>query len=150
LKGVYATGCRNDGEVTNVYGAGMAVLKPLLTDLKFSLGDRKGNSLSSGGDSEICIFVREKGYKIRQLCSNTFVHFIPKERLTTDYILRMAKVYGETSAKLFLIEHPKYHGVLYRARKGIGFLISSSFGKDLIKIRYEWVNKISYWKTRFN
>lgn len=150
LKGVYATGCRNDGEVTNVYGAGMAVLKSLLAELKFSLGDRRGNSLSSGGDSEMCFSVAKKGFKIRQLCKNTFKHFIPKERLTDDYILRMAKAYGETSAQLYLLENENpYKGVFYRFKTDLIFLSKKLFDFDFFNFKYEGIKKYYYWKTRF-
>lgn len=149
LQSVYATGCRGHNDTTSVYGAGMALRKELILDMDFSLSDRKGNSLSSGGDSEICFGVLRKGYKIKQLCNNTFYHFIPKERLTYSYILKMGKAYGETNAQLFLLESPKMKGVLYRLRIDLLVLFKRLFSLDLVFFSFELNRRYYYWKTRF-
>jgi len=60
---------RQTGFTDNLYGAGMGIRKSLFEKLiggklDFILTDRKGTSLSSGGDTEICVIVWKAGYKI--------------------------------------------------------------------------------------
>ena len=148
-KSIYAIGCRKDGEVSNVYGAGMLLHKKLIEGVAFSMSDRKGNSLASGGDSEICQLVRKKGLKIRQLCDNTFYHYLPKERLTYAYIMRMAKASGKTKAELYLLENPKWKGVGYRFKTDIRLLINKLFKSDSFSLKYTYNRLTSYWITRF-
>lgn len=145
-KGIYATGCRNDGDVTNVYGAGMGLKKSLLLDFTSNLSDRKGISLTSGGDSEICLFMRKKGYKIRQLCSNTFVHFIPEERLKLSYLFRMARGRGETKAQLKLLnDENKKMGLAYRLKRDIYDLIKVLIKMNKIDLTFFYYHKLGFW-----
>ena len=150
---IYALGCRNDGDVTNVYGAGMGVRKSLIKGYKTQLSDRKGNSLASGGDSEWCMQIRKQGYKIRQVCDNTFFHFIPKERLTTSYLYRLAKGRGMTKAQLKLVQYNqnvKDTGLGYRFRTDCKILWKSLMTGDRIHIIYTWHTVASYWKRLLN
>ncbi|SHE88211.1 Glycosyltransferase involved in cell wall bisynthesis [Psychroflexus salarius] len=148
-KSIYAIGCRKDGDVSNVYGAGMLLHKKFIEGACFSMSDRKGNSLASGGDSEICQIVRKKGFKIRQLCSNTFYHYLPKERLTYSYIMRMARASGKTKAELYLLNNPKWKGLGYRFKTDILLLITKLFKSDFFSFKYALNRTTSYWTTRF-
>ncbi len=150
LQSVYATGCRSNFDVDNVYGAGMAIRKNLILDFVFLLSDRKGDTLASGGDAEICFHILNKGYKIKQLCDNFFMHFIPKERLTKSYILRMGKAYGETNAQLFLMKNDKMYGVLYRLRKDLVILIRRFFTFNIVFFQFELRRRFYYWVNRFD
>ncbi|MEO5910949.1 MAG: glycosyltransferase [Pelobium sp.] len=96
----YAVGkhAQLSGDITStrgdVYGAGATIRKAAfqkLIDLGFEtiMTDRSGIQLTSGGDNEICIALKTIGYQI--WCDNRlkFNHFIPKERLTENYIIKL-------------------------------------------------------------
>jgi hypothetical protein len=53
--------------------------------------DRKGKSLSSGGDNDICLTVLEHGWQVGYFPELELTHLIPKERMTMDYQCRMAR-----------------------------------------------------------
>jgi glycosyltransferase involved in cell wall biosynthesis len=149
-KSMYATGCRKDGDVANVYGAGMCFRNKLFDDFVPQMSDRKGKSLISGGDSEMCDHALKKGYKIRQLCSNTFTHFIPKERLTTRYIYRLAKGRGKTMAHLRWLRENKDKqkiSVIYRLRKDVNSILLALFKGDFVKFLFELNRSNAYWFT---
>jgi glycosyltransferase involved in cell wall biosynthesis len=86
------------GDVTDaagaVYGAGFVIRKEgweRLQERKFEflLSDRQGGRLTSGGDTELCFGLRLLGYRIWYDQDLTFQHFIPRERLTWRYFLRL-------------------------------------------------------------
>ncbi len=90
----YAVGRQGEeGDITArgyLWGAGVtfrkdvyqAVINPALPSL---LTDRKGNELSSGGDSEMCLRFVIVGYKLYYTEKLRFTHFITSNRLTTAY-----------------------------------------------------------------
>lgn len=93
------------GEITfsksYVSGAGAVYRKSVLLYLKENgfkslLTDRKGNTLSTGGDVEIGYAIRMAGYKIWYDERLKLKHFIPKERLTRNYIERLYNGYLES------------------------------------------------------
>jgi len=53
--------------------------------------DRKGDSLASGGDNDICLTVIEEGWQVGYLPQLQLTHLIPKQRMTLDYHRRMAR-----------------------------------------------------------
>jgi hypothetical protein len=53
--------------------------------------DRRGDSLASGGDNDICLTVIEEGWQVGYLPSLQLTHLIPKGRMTLDYHRRMAR-----------------------------------------------------------
>jgi len=53
--------------------------------------DRKGKSLSSGGDNDICLTVLEHGWQVGYFPELELTHLIPKERMTEGYQCRMAR-----------------------------------------------------------
>jgi glycosyltransferase involved in cell wall biosynthesis len=117
--GIYATGCRSNGDVTNVYGAGMTIRKSLISSFIPQIEDRKGNALTGGGDTEICDHITQQGYKIKQLCDNRFKHFIPKSRLTLDFLKRTAYGRGFSKAQITYQRNNQMIGKLgikYRVR----------------------------------
>jgi glycosyltransferase involved in cell wall biosynthesis len=87
----------------SLYGAGMVMRKQVLLDL-YNLGfvsllsGRKGESLSSGEDTEICLWYRFLGYKLFYKSTMVFIHYIPKERLTDNYYLRRSFEKGKAEA----------------------------------------------------
>jgi len=87
----------------NIYGAGMVIRKDVLIRM-YALGfesliaDRKGEALTSGGDTEICIWYKFWGYKLYYDGSLVFRHFIPQDRLTDKYYLKRAFEKGKIEA----------------------------------------------------
>lgn len=90
----YAVGKQADrtGDISArkfVWGAALVLRKTVFEEAykKFDslLSDRKGASLSSGGDTEICMRILLAGYRLYYAEHLTFVHYIPPARLTTDY-----------------------------------------------------------------
>ena len=77
-----------------IAGAGMVVRKEifdLLEKISFInfLSDRKGDALSSGGDSELCLIVLFLGYDLYYDERLQFIHFIPAKRLSWGYCVNM-------------------------------------------------------------
>lgn len=87
------------GNITSrlyLWGAGVIFRTNVLiqiysSGIKSLLSCRKGNELTSGGDSEISAWFILLGYKLWYDSKLIFKHFIPKERLTEDYIIRLSK-----------------------------------------------------------
>lgn len=89
-----------------VYGAGAFFRRePLLHlfDKGFAcvMSDRKGNSLSSGGDVEWCYLLQLAGYEIWFDQRLTFLHWMPNSRITWSYYLQLKKGIVSGSARLF-------------------------------------------------
>ena len=77
-----------------IAGAGMVIRKSILDVLEQSgfqniLPDRKGEALSSGGDSELCLVILFLGYDLYYDASLRFIHFIPAKRLSWTYCVTM-------------------------------------------------------------
>jgi GT2 family glycosyltransferase len=53
--------------------------------------DRRGDSLASGGDNDICLTVLEAGWQVGYFPQLRLTHLIPKQRMTLDYQRRMAR-----------------------------------------------------------
>jgi glycosyltransferase involved in cell wall biosynthesis len=107
----YATGQQSEasGDVTftksYVYGAGAVYRHSALETLrkkgfKYFLSDRKGKSLTSGGDVELNHAMTLAGYKIWYEEQLVFQHFLPKERLTWEYMKRLHRGFGFSSSLL--------------------------------------------------
>ncbi|MHA4843874.1 glycosyltransferase [Flavitalea antarctica] len=103
------TGCveSKSGFVT---GAGMflsrkAWNKIVEAGFESILSDRKGTDLSSGGDLEICFVFRMAGYQIYYIDEIYFQHFIPKERLSIEYLTRLHKGIGKANVFLSAYEY---------------------------------------------
>ncbi len=103
----YAVGTegRYTGYTPSVYGAGMALRRDLFSKLIIDntivLSDRKGESLSSGGDSEIAKRFYDAGYHIYLDETLTFKHFLLASRLQWSYYLSLRKSFGKANAQLY-------------------------------------------------
>ena len=93
-KGGYAVGkqAETTGDVSYrkfLWGSGLAFKKKLFlhafNKLPSLLSDRKGNELTSGGDSEICMRFLLMGYKLYYSEALTFKHYIEPFRLSWSY-----------------------------------------------------------------
>lgn len=105
----YAVGTekRNTGYVHSVYGAGMAIRKSTFLSIinkgiSFLVTDRKGKSLSSGGDSELSLLINLAGKKVYLDTALTFKHFLPAKRLEWKYYLKLRRSFGKADAYLKL------------------------------------------------
>lgn len=93
----YAVGPQgsSSGErTTSLYGAGLNIRKSTWDNLqengfKFQLTGRKGNLISSGEDSELCLAVILSGQKLFYRSDLTFYHFMPSGRLTWEYLVKL-------------------------------------------------------------
>jgi glycosyltransferase involved in cell wall biosynthesis len=111
---IFASGPQGQrsGKVTGnrVYGAGCVIRKSAyqrLSALGFRtlLTDRKGKTLTSGGDYELCYALAILGYDIWYDERLAFTHFITKERLTPEYFIRYAKESSKCAEVLFAYQY---------------------------------------------
>jgi glycosyltransferase involved in cell wall biosynthesis len=105
-----------------VYGAGSVMRRTafdalLKAGFRSRLTDRKGASLSSGGDYELCFALALAGYAIWYHDRLIFRHFIPAQRLTRAYHER----YFRESAQSFSILVPYRFLVNKNCRSLAGF-----------------------------
>lgn len=121
--GVGTLGKKNEIQPPNSwhYGAGCffrSIALKKLNDLGFVslLSDRKGNSLSSGGDVELCLAVQNLGYKLAFDPELKFVHFIEKHRLSWGYYLNLK---SGTASSFPLLEAYRF----YEFKNGLNFRI---------------------------
>lgn len=118
-KEAYAVGeqGRETGDISKrkfVFGAGMALRKSVWIKLagkgyRSFLSDRKGNSLSSGGDSEICAWHLREGYILFYDEHLTLRHYIETHRLEIAYLERLKTSLWEANHAL-----RAYHSLLER------------------------------------
>jgi len=84
-----------------LYGAGLSIRKKVWDELvingfKFILSGRKGKSLTSGEDSELCLAVLLAGYELFYDADLRFFHFMPKERMSWSYLIKLTKAFGRS------------------------------------------------------
>ena len=101
---------KEEGDITEtrevLYGAGMVLNKEAYNILlnkfqfKFQVSDRKGNTLLSSGDHEVCLALKRIGYKIFYSESLRFRHYIPKRRTTISYYKKLFLSFGKSNAML--------------------------------------------------
>ncbi len=88
-----------DGNILNLYGAGLAVKRSALDELYRSgfnsvLKDRVGKLLSSAGDTELTYALVLSGYKLHCSDDLKFFHFLSKERLDKRYLTKLFTSFG--------------------------------------------------------
>lgn len=131
---------KRSGDITDkkgcVYGAGMVLRKSHWKQLKDAgfkhlLRDRKGESLSSGGDTEYCYALRLLGYKIWYDEQLYFQHFMASGRLSLSYVSRLRKAMAYSNFMLW-----SYLDLLKgKSRTKKTFLRESLKGFPLLPIR---------------
>ena len=105
----YAVGPQAEraGDVTEsrgyLWGAGLCLRRKAwgtLTEnhFDFLLSDRKGKSLSSGGDAELCYALRLAGWRLWYEPRLTMRHFLPDARLKWSYLRRLSRAFGAATA----------------------------------------------------
>jgi glycosyltransferase involved in cell wall biosynthesis len=114
-KGSYAVGQQapKAGDVAwtrgFLWGAGLTVRREALAQLFdggfcCALEDRSGQSLSSGGDSELCLALRLAGWRLYYEPAMRFKHFIPEGRLKWNYLRRLHRGFGRSKPVLELYQ----------------------------------------------
>ncbi|MBD1825727.1 glycosyltransferase family 2 protein [Cyanobacteria bacterium FACHB-DQ100] len=85
-------------------GAAIVFQKQALLEIgwleKQYLTDRVGKALSSGGDTEIILRIKNKGWEIWYTPTLYAVHLIPSTRTTIEYLCRLHRGIACTSAQL--------------------------------------------------
>jgi glycosyltransferase involved in cell wall biosynthesis len=100
-----------------LWGAGMVIRKQILDQLNQlafqpMLTCRKGDTLSSGGDSETCLLSLFLGYDLYYDSRLQFSHYIPAKRLSWKYCKKMiTKGFAEPQIYYYLYEYC-YHSVM--------------------------------------
>jgi len=114
-----------DRECNFVVGAGMAIRKKIAEAIfneKFQFIGRKGNLLLSGEDNEICEKTIKLGYKVYQLRNLKFTHYLPPNRLTWDYVIRLYIGFGYGDMQRSLLTYNKSFIRLYTGYSSLNFV----------------------------
>lgn len=137
-QGAYACGPQGvcSGYVTRtrgyLYGAGLCIrteiIRSILNSKSIKLSDRKGKSLVSGGDSEICMLISLSGYELYYNAEMKFKHLIGQNRLTLKYLHKLYESFGVSYLHLHTLE--KQLGIGNHKNKTAFALIRSSWHKD--------------------
>ncbi len=111
FKNGYAVGQQNNnsGYITNrgyVWGAGMVIRKQVILialklGFKSFLTGRNGNKILAGDDSEICRWAILLGYELFYEDKLKFKHYIPQNRLTTEYKDKMWEGFHQSNQLLY-------------------------------------------------
>jgi len=109
---------RSTGAGYAVHGAGMAIRKSIalfLLDTRYRpfLSDRKGKSLSTGGDAEISVLIGGKNAYFDE--SLIYHHYLPTSRLKWSYLDKM--IYYTGIADSYLYFYKLVHNHWYLALK---------------------------------
>ena len=88
-----------NGRILNLYGAGLAIQKKVLSQLFDSgfvplLVGRTGKKLSSSEDLELTYSFVLMGYELYYTSDLRFSHYLPKERLSFDYLKKLFIAFG--------------------------------------------------------
>jgi len=135
----------SSGNVKSVIGAGMAIRREVVEELSrrdydFLLKGRTGTALSSGEDTEMCYAARMMGWDCRYVNEATFQHYIPHERLTSEYLCRLQGGLGASYPILAIYTYveadPRLVHVLYRAL--------GSFLKNLTRVCFSTLEQHEY------
>jgi glycosyltransferase involved in cell wall biosynthesis len=97
-------------ETNLIYGAGMAMRMSAYDMLHASgyrsiLSDRKGNSLISGGDTELCLAMNLSPYKLIYDNRLKFKHQMPDGRINWHYLKKLTYGFGRSTVKTQIYDH---------------------------------------------
>jgi glycosyltransferase involved in cell wall biosynthesis len=92
-------GNSENGRILNLYGAGLGVNRKMIEKLEMTefrpfMTGRVGNKLCSSEDTELTYALTLMGYKLHYSPELQFYHFLPKERLTVDYLKKLFIAFG--------------------------------------------------------
>lgn len=97
-----------------VWGAGAVMRRDFLSKAfsagcELLLSGRNGEKLLAGDDSELCKWFLVAGYRLWYDERMLFQHFIPKERLTAEYLHALFRGFGETKKILERYDQYLHH-----------------------------------------
>jgi glycosyltransferase involved in cell wall biosynthesis len=97
-------------ETTLIYGAGMAMRMKAYNLLHASgyqsiLSDRKGSTLVSGGDTELCLAMNLSPYKLIYDNRLKFKHEMPDGRVNWEYLKKLTYGFGRAKVKTQIYQH---------------------------------------------
>lgn len=159
----------NSGPVGHLYGAGFILRRSAFENIE-SLGfvsllsGRTGKQLACGEDIELCFALRLAGWGLWYENALEFFHWMPKERMTSDYLYRLALgvgisritlgEYGREISRESISEKLKYETPLWglaivAVGRGILAAISLKLTRDfrkVIKLRNDLGCGIGAWR----
>lgn len=144
-----------DGEVSPerlyVAGAGMVVRRRIFAELaragfQSQLLDRKGEELSSGGDTELCFATALLGYKVVYSSRLKLFHYMEAKRLTWDYLINLnngharsyyklqfyKQAYANKSIQSSWFRHLLSNSRQYMSKKGAYLIVNKLFNKNQV------------------
>ena len=90
-----------------IVGAGLVINRSAILQSgwmnKQMLSDRKGKDLTSGGDSEIIIRIRQAGFEIWYSSNCVLNHYIPVKRISEKYLINLHYGFGAATPQLTLV-----------------------------------------------
>jgi glycosyltransferase involved in cell wall biosynthesis len=97
-------------ETSQIYGAGMAMRMTAYNLLHTSgyrsiLSDRKGSSLVSGGDTELCLAMNLGPHKLIYDNRLKFKHEMPDGRVNWNYLKKLTYGFGRSTVKTQIYQH---------------------------------------------
>lgn len=105
---------------TYLVGAGLIVRRSVVTacgwDRDGYLTDRRGKELSSGGDSEMVLRIRNAGWELWYSPTLELQHWIPRQRMAATYLCRLTRGMGQSQVYLDLLGRRETLGFADRAR----------------------------------
>jgi glycosyltransferase involved in cell wall biosynthesis len=125
---------REEGIVDYVSGAGMVLRRSAyiqLMDAGYSslLVDREQESLSSGGDQELCYALRLLGWEVLSSHTLRFKHYMAAYRLKEEYLLKLA--YGLGASVPVLSEYARFAG----AKRKEGSVVKTLLPIEMFALR---------------
>lgn len=134
-----------------VYGAGLVLRRAAWEQLcadgfEFSLDDRTGATLLSGGDVELSLALQQAGWGVGYSPELRLHHRMDPGRLNTDYLRRLARGAGQTSVHLdpywLAIREARLRPWLVSAAvavvKGVARVASALVRSDRLRAAYEF------------
>lgn len=109
--GVQGVKCGDVSDRGYVWGAGSIVRRDILFKAfsaghELILSGRKSGAMGAGDDCEMCKWYLVTGYKLWYEDKLTYFHFIPKERLTLEYLEKLLK--GLSDSRNVLAYYDEY------------------------------------------
>jgi glycosyltransferase involved in cell wall biosynthesis len=91
---------RENGRILHLYGAGLGINRAIIEELEKAsfqpfLQGRTGNRLSSSEDTELTYAMVLRGHELYYSKQLKFHHYLPKERLTMDYLRKLFIAFGK-------------------------------------------------------
>jgi glycosyltransferase involved in cell wall biosynthesis len=152
-----------EGDITDqrgvLYGAGMVLNKNAFNILQntfqfhFQLTDRLGNKLLSSGDHELCLALKQIGYRIYYSKNLKFKHYIPSNRTTIPYYKKLFLGFGMSNALLHVYQLNKnnyknikndYRYIILRCLKNIVLINIKMFfnGYFISNNKYKYLEQV--------